>query len=116
MPHNPTVTERQAVLRERAAFIQGSDWRYMHSRPKAVPGDITDLERATAAERYKLPKTTRPRVVKDPEDAGVRWTIRGGRLRLYDTDHLGAFEPTRDRVALWADLLANPTEEVDDDA
>jgi hypothetical protein len=86
--------------------------------------EIQDL----AASRYPLPKLTRPRVVA--EDSGDwEYRVAGGvvecrwlRNRTPGASYFGEVNPagdgirldvTADRVALWADLLANPTEEVD---
>ncbi len=78
---------------------------------------------------FPLPKTTRPRVVKDPEGDGywmvfkgeIGWTAfaRGHADGIllwegHDMRRAELFRLTPARVAIWSDLLANPTEEVDD--
>lgn len=77
-----------------------------------------------AESRYPLPKTTRPRVVPDPHTPSAWWFIADGDITLrtgavtlpwnvWAPD--GGYRPTPERVALWADLLANPVEECDAD-
>ena len=76
---------------------------------------------------------TRPRVVMDPHfngqgtgDSSYYWTVRDGALhfrwsfaapdqwvKATGADENLLLTPTPERVALWADLLAHPTEEVD---
>lgn len=51
----PTVTEREAVLRERAAWV-ACDMEF------AKEGYPRSASERLAAERYPLPKVTRPRV------------------------------------------------------
>lgn len=73
MSDDKTVTEREAVLREREAFARGAQWAWLNNYAESYGAKFNhegyvDLR---AAERYPLP-----------------------------------------RINLWADLLANPTEEV----
>ncbi len=119
-----TVTERDAVLRERKAFVNGCCMRGLAMR-------YTENEAASLArDEYELPKIVRPRVV---EHDGYQWRVVNGGIQW---DYLpscsavgtwrifadmqfgrGAFSrPITDAHArMWADLLANPTE-VDADA
>ena len=109
------VSEREAVLRERHAFITGANLpSFLLS--KSIP--------AIAAERYPLPTVTRPRVVTD--ENGEEWSIGPtGLLQHRDptvsewkrglVSQTGrAFVADKARVALWTDLFANPTEQVDE--
>lgn len=81
---------------------------------------------------FPLPKVVRPRVVEDPTSIpGARfWRVCDGKLQTrkgrgldtewYDQQNAHAFHdrdfpyPTRERLQLWSDLLANPTEEVEE--
>jgi hypothetical protein len=93
----------------------------------ACGGGCADGERA-AASVYALPKATRPRVVQDPDtDYGQKWRVvdgviehdggSGGARFRPAFDHEFGIQPsfcswpTPQRIALWADLLASPTEE-----
>jgi hypothetical protein len=116
--------EREAVLRERKAFVAGA---VQHRSGGDCVGEVSCggcAELASdfaekAKRRYPLPKVTRPRVVttvdgcwrfangriqwksamfpddRDWEDADASWTLTGPRIRLF------------------VDLVANPTETVD---
>lgn len=107
-------TERDLILAKRQGYAARM-WESLC---------MTDAEvRATIAARYPLPKATRPRVVADPHDSRIEWRAPEDSLRSHLfhregrsdwTAGLGSLCVTRQRVALWADLLANPTEEVDD--
>jgi hypothetical protein len=110
-----TVSEREAVLRERRAFIAG--------RCDGYPDESTTPARVlleSAARRYPLPTVERPRVVQDPHSEGLAWRVVDNGLQ-YRRDGLAwrtsdescwTFSPAR--VALWADLFARPTELVED--
>jgi hypothetical protein len=108
-----TVTEREAVLRERKAFYCGA----AHQHDTDAGGNQVWEE---GRRRYPLPKVTRPRVVRDRE--GWKWQCIDGRIqwsgprgwRFADVMTY-AVRVTPERVVLWADLLANPTEDVEDD-
>lgn len=84
--------------------------------------------RTYAAECYPLPKVTRPRVVRDPEHGGggsyYEWSVQHDRVHfrwsfaaLDDWKEATGgianmlLTPTPERIAVWAYLLANPTEE-----
>lgn len=61
-------------------------------------------------------KERRPREVPDPHDGNhVKWTIRDGEVRPLWAGSWNriAVVPTTERITLWADLLANPTHEVE---
>jgi hypothetical protein len=127
-----TVTEREAVLRERAAFAEGASWqRYRGPSADVLASARLSLTEAEAAHTYPLPRVTRPRVVRDPhDDYGQEWRVVNGRLEfrppygqwgeahkrtdaIYDGSCLF---PTLERIRMWADLLANPTETVEDES
>ena len=115
MSDNQTVTEREAVVRERKAF--GLGWRMQRENG----GSLREGE-GLADRLYPLPSITRPRVVKDPEAKDYEWRFHDGRMQVRRGKN--AFDgggewvcpcnwqPTAERVRLWADLLQNPTEEV----
>jgi hypothetical protein len=124
---NATVTEREAVLRERAAFEKG--WRGQYDWFDRVrtsneqqgnnpPTNAWNSGAATteAARRYPLPKVTRPREVIF-QGCTFRWTAGGGlQVRMSDKvwASLDGIAIIESRRAVLADLLANPTEEVDE--
>lgn len=74
---------------------------------------------------YPSPKRTTTRVVEDPHSPHIHWRVDRGLLYVMDAAGPGEPEyqlyPRRGedlytdakRVALWAELLANPTEEVE---
>jgi len=115
-------TERDLVLAKREAYVM---CRSLHGY---VDGFARTLYEKEAVSKYPLPKVTRPRVVKDPEsDTNGFWMVKGGRVQwtcfrngdgTIDLNwrdarpELVAVTPAR--VALWYDLLDNPTEEVED--
>lgn len=128
MSDDKTVTERDAVLREREAFARGAQWAWFNNYAESYGAKFNhegyvDLR---AAERYPLPTITRLREVPDPEPGfDQRWRCVDGSLQ-YRHDgipwiiaHNGKYVfpgnvdwPTPRRIALWADLRTNPTEEV----
>lgn len=112
-----SISERDAVLRERAAFEHGF---------RLARGGVGLVLYAPheAARVYPLPKVTRPRVLKDPE-GNYEYRITGdGEVQFRHTSDIGEWidltgapmwvgNMTVARVRVWADLLANPTEEVE---
>ena len=125
MSEQKMISEREAVMRERAAFVAGAE-RFACEGCKGLAPDYAGKE---AAERYPLPTVTRPRVVTDPHlrDDSVSWRVFDGVIQyrenrdamldsIIDSSWVVGppqFIPTAERVAMWADLLANPTEEVE---
>lgn len=103
-------TEREYVLAQRDAFMAGL------ADPIQYWGKDALQE---ARKRYPLPRVTRPRVVKDA--TGWEWMLADGSQLRYrasfasdwsDSLNLGA----KGRIAALRDLLANPTETVEEDA
>jgi hypothetical protein len=126
---NATVTERDAVLRERAAFVRGVNSLFLQEEIPASDAMTAAVERveAYATEWYPLPKVTRPRVVRDCAafTTTEEWSVIDGTLRYRhrpdaewarwgDFRGISTAAPLPERVELWADLFANPTEEVDE--
>jgi hypothetical protein len=127
-----TITERDAVLRERKAVIAAVEWVLREGW--RLGGEHVDAC-SFARRLYPLPKVTRPRMLPDPHttDTGAEglefsWSVRGGVLKLghffkgawhwhpvEDQVRYSIAYPTAERVKVWADLFANPTEEVEDD-
>lgn len=115
----PHITERDAVMRERRAFSRGAI-RWAEDRGMFMAEIQAESERT-----FPLPKVTRPRVVADPHGDG-KWTTETAfgmdnhppciaQILRHETVMLPIQAyATAERVALWADLLANPTEEVED--
>lgn len=99
-------TERDLVLAKR----QGVRTALIHETYLSVK----QIE-GVADYHFPLPKVTRPRVVVDPHNPRVTWSILGTVARH---DGTWGFEPapTLERIKMWADLLANPTEEVEEES
>lgn len=93
------ATEKEIVLREREAF----DRRMYVGHMNGYPGTITRA--AVVRMQYPLPKIARPRVVMDPVDPS-----NGRPITLPGSVVAAAL------ISLWADLFANPTEEVEDES
>lgn len=108
-------TEREAVARERAAWMAGYD------HPMRWVGDYSGTWTPSGHVRlkYPYPKVTRPRVVRDPEFDQLTWSVSSDGVPSANGSHPGpalrAYYPIPARVALWADLLARPTEEVEEE-
>jgi hypothetical protein len=113
-------TERDAATLLRTAFVQGVDAAGMLYEPSP------EHWRTLAEKLFRLPKVKRPRVALDRN--GRAWKVEDGTLRMRVSSGIGgadtwlrwdAFKvyseaaPLPDRVALWADLFARPTEEVE---
>lgn len=109
-------TERDLVLAKREGFAAG----FLDARPVLC----RDMDQASgrAKDVYRLPKIERTRTVKDPCMAHVVWRADGYGMiwwaRTASDDEWSnavTWPITADRVALWAALLASPTELVEDD-
>ncbi len=112
------VTARELVRAQRDAFVAGSAWRMTHLNPEAtVPFGATH----EANRIYRLPPTTRPRVVRigDRYFRAVNGALQEQKglasccpheIRWEESTYVAASE-----VAELADLLANPTETVSED-
>ena len=111
-------TEREAVARERAAWDEAADF-FRHTLSAGRGGEFSKQARDR---RYPLPKTTRPRVVKDPigpyewrcVDGELEYRLPDVELSWRDGSPLG-WSLTPARVALWADLIERPTEDVEEE-
>lgn len=138
------ISERDAVMRERAAFQRGyRTWRFTGRNTEDVaeieitnPGELRRLAEATSRE-YPLPNVKRSRVVPDPHvEFNQAWRVTENKIEWcswYESPT--QYGPWRDltpqamskttdrptsiqhvtsaRIRLWADLLANPTEETE---
>lgn len=102
------ISERDKQLLRREGFMAGMRFHFS-------PNEVRDQRFAKdAAEIFPLPTITRPRVVRDPHGLRWNWTVKDGVIHP-KIDGLGQLETiTPQRVALWADLLANPTELVEE--
>lgn len=109
MSDDQTVTEREAVLRERKAFLLGVE------RGAYLPGATMSWWNGEAVQRYPLPSSTRPRVVNDRD---YQWRYVNNVMQVRSKSLGGDWgvavncTPTPERIRLWADLLSNPTEDV----
>ncbi len=131
MTTDKTVTEREAVMRERAAFVKGRSYAEPHgdddvcnaAKRNGKPCAWCEMK---AEVEYPLPKVTRPRVVRDPHANSYEWSIRErgnaqwrrvnghNRIWLDPGDAETQWVMSRERITMLADLLANPTETVDE--
>lgn len=112
-------TERDVVERERRAFLNGIVALHLQKEIPSGPsvGRAVDRARAMTNRTYPLPTVARPRVVRDGH--GLEWKWEYGQLWMRQTPAsvwLCASPPMISEGARLplADLLANPTEEVDD--
>ena len=108
-------TEREVILCQQAAFEEGCRAVFRHEE------GVTSWQgsRTLARKRFPLPKMTRPRVVHDHNDRCDYRAMNGTierRDEWQDWRLVNDTPPTARRVKLWADLLANPTEEVEETA
>lgn len=116
-------TDRDLVKARRDAYVScllGPHVRYSHTLSESIEA---------AKLVYPMPKVERKRIVQDPhgpkvwmmsERAGAAvWANAGDRLwilnRLEWRRALGGMAATTERIAMWEDLRANPTELVEDD-
>lgn len=134
MSDDKKYTLRDMVLAQREAYVRGYhtyrvDDATTEGREGAWETDKRDgLSARIAARKFPLPKLTRPRVVTS--DTGRRFRIVDGQLQtqtssngqswccLANGSRVPAAEDTGikitlERIRLWADLLANPTEDVE---
>ena len=118
MSDEKKYTERDLLLAKREGFMRGAKAAWGNPHAGKWNGLSAECDRA-----YPLPKITRPRVVKDERegywyacDGSLRWSVFGdatGGIEAHGSFRTELVLPTPTRVAMWADLLANPTEEVD---
>lgn len=113
-------TERETQL-ARKAWQDGLNW--LANNQTATLGEVRDEKNRL----YPLPRTPRPRVINDPCSMS-EWTWRDGeavwRHKLTRGDLTNWHTPGQnehlvlnaDRIKLLADLLANPTEAVEEKA
>lgn len=138
MSDEKKYTEKDMTLAKREAFQTCACWLYI--QPDVLQSQHPILDKATekAREVYSLPPRRVPRIEPDPEPyvryfgawSGPReWRCVEGQLQSrtrgariiagqaveYPWSAAVQIPPTAKRVALWADLLANPTVEVSDE-
>jgi hypothetical protein len=136
------VSERDAVMRERAAYVTGviavrraltfaGFTEASMAEPQAFHSSQQgDSAEETAAKVFPMPKVKRPRVVRDPMPGYTQgWRCVGGQIEynpypkladhwqslMHDDALNGCRLPTVERIKVWADLLATPDELVDDE-
>jgi hypothetical protein len=113
------MTKREVLIAREAYTRRSRETYSVEEWERSIRG----LVEGEAAMTYPLPKVTRPRVVRDPRGISS-WGVRVPDGLTTPAIHLvtdgGEWCPTgwshvasAERVALWADLLARPTEEVD---
>jgi len=125
MSDTKTYTEREAIEREREAFVDGASAVFSHYRiqPYDAGSGGWKGSRTLASERYPLPKVTRPRVVtRKVRSFKFDWRWVNERLEYADPgsddweEYCGLIHASNEWPTLLAildDLRANPTEEVD---
>jgi hypothetical protein len=112
------MTKREVLIAREAYTRRSRETYSVEEWERSIRG----LVEGEAAMTYPLPKVTRPRVVMDGDGAGWRFIpisegVENGRFERSDTRDL--WRPVSqvpawpDIIAILADLLANPTEEVD---
>jgi len=120
MSESKTVSEREAVLRERAAWVAAKmDGRCENAEARAHVGKACSFCEAQARSIYPLKKIV-PRVVTDPDGDEWRFTqnleVRSGGQRWMSADF--PTQMMRDypnfRVS-FAKMLMEPTEEIPDE-
>lgn len=127
MSDEKKYTEREMVLAKRTAFVMGAAALHIQAEIPDTARASNAVDRVTdsafVASRYPLPKKRVGRVVRSTE-TGFRyelWNHEGGGItivtdsgiKLHDAGSHVRCLPLVD-VPLIADLLANPTEEVED--
>lgn len=123
---NVTMTQREFVMAQRAAWRSGVDFGTGLKRPHEYPDHPCAACDRKAAELFPLPKVTRPRVVADPHSLQMFWRVGvmgNGTNGLQSARSADASEwvvcgnyglaITPERIKLWADLLENPSETVE---
>lgn len=140
MSENVTMTQWEFVRAQREAFAEGVRRFHLHRIVPCGPrgAEASGEVLAEVDEAYPFPKVERPRVVADPHAGSPRgwdqkWRCVDNRLQWQGTltdnwypletvNHSrvpdGGYDihtATPERIALWADLLAGPTELVDAD-
>lgn len=122
MSDETKITEREAVLRERAAVVAACHELQLLSGG-AITGFVAKWEGSLrlAARLFPLSVVTRRRFVVDPAEPFASWSVavHGGLVRViagsgFGRAPMGNPWPTPERVKLWVDLLAFPDETVED--
>lgn len=106
------LSESDAVRRERKAYQSGAEDWVTDEVVRGVRSTLPNIKEK-AARRFRLPQVERPRVVTD---GSKEWRIENGEVQVrYSNTWQGHCREyiTTARIALLADLLANPTELVD---
>lgn len=123
-----TPRDAAEAARCRAAYVRGvvDRARFCNGEREARYGSgiLVDTAQtscpggqAGVVAEHLYPAPQRPRVVGDPVDGDLVWRVHNGVLQYgYGAawNGLESFTVTPERVQLWADLLANPTEVVED--
>ena len=123
------VTRVEALI-ARDAVGRAIEWVFQEAR---INGGIEHVDARSYVDRHlPLPTITRARVVDDPEDLGEhKWRCVNGSLWYRHRDasddllwvpfgQYGGIDrtsvewPTLYRIRMWADLLANPNETIED--
>lgn len=110
-------TERDLVLAKREAFADGIAFRYAQTLD--LPDHRLHCDTVEARRRYPLPKVTRPRVVRvEGRQRDMEYRVIGNDVQFRSTKHKGAdwqsSSLTPSALRELADLLANPTETVEE--
>ena len=110
--HGKTMTRREIEI-ARYAFERGCiAWQRTTDLDPSWPGIVK-----AAADTFPLPTVTRPRVVHDDVDK-CEYRAVGGMIQRRDEWQewyvVNDTALSERRIRLWADLLANPTEECEE--
>jgi hypothetical protein len=122
------LTRREILIAREAARLA---LRYFGVFERTSQGEVQLCR--FAANEWPLPKVTVPRVVQDNASDVTQWCVKHweghGDVRIVHWRYKGSdkwhevigssgdsgYVITPERIAIWADLFANPTEEVEDD-
>lgn len=125
--------DRATILALREAFVAGAEYQHCVVAKKAEDDELAGVRhrvlydrennRDEAKRRYPL-TVTRPRVVVDEwervewksDGCNLYWTLDRSDWHRYPEKISGILAwPNAERIAIWSDLISNPTETVDAD-
>jgi uncharacterized pyridoxal phosphate-containing UPF0001 family protein len=115
MADDKKYTERELILAKREAFERGAKWRFVRAidESKAYSALADEEYETVTAQRYPLPKVTRPRVEPLP---GGKYRVLNGVLQVNIGDDWRRAGWTVEEISKLYKLIADPVEEVEDDA
>lgn len=119
------LTAREVMI-ARQAFEQGAEWMFCTGDAWAAGDSPAECRRsarhARAVQAFPFPLVRRARVLGDGK--GGLWRLVGTDLQYAESNKsptvphqwcAAGYYVTKERLAIWNNLFANPTEEVEDD-